>query len=54
MKYEEKRKKIKRLYVRIDDNIYDKLNKYIEKNNISKNKLIEDFLKDLLKDEIKN
>jgi len=50
----EKRVKTKRLYVRIDDRTYDALEEYIKENDTTKTKIIDDFLKSLLRDKIKD
>ena len=48
----EKRIKVKRIYIRVEDNVYSAFNDYIKENNITKNKVVEDFLKTLLKDRL--
>ena len=49
----EKRLKNKRIYIRIDDDVFNALNDYIKDKNITKTKLIDNFLRDLLKDRIR-
>lgn len=48
----EKRKKVKRIYIRVEDNIYNAFNDYIKEKGTTKNKVIEDFLQELLKDKL--
>jgi len=50
----EKRLKTKRIYVRIEDDVYHALDDYIKENGTTKTKLIDDFLRDLLKDKLKD
>ena len=50
---QEKRLKTKRLYVRIEDDVYNALNEYIAENATTKTKVIDDYLRSLLKDKLK-
>jgi len=49
----EKRLKTKRIYIRVDDNIYETFGKYVKENDTTKTKIIENFLRELLKDDLK-
>jgi hypothetical protein len=49
----EKRLKKKRVMVRVTDELYQALTEYVEEKNTTKTKVIEDFLKHLLKDKIR-
>jgi metal-responsive CopG/Arc/MetJ family transcriptional regulator len=50
----EKRLKTKRIYVRIEDDVYNALDEYVKENSVTKTKLIDDFLRELLKDKLKD
>jgi len=49
----EKRIKSKRIMVRVSDEIYEAFTNYSEENKITKTKIIDDFLSELLKDRLK-
>jgi len=46
----EKRLKTKRIMVRVEDDLYSAFTEYANKTGITKTKIVEDFLKELLKD----
>ena len=48
----EKRIKTKRVMVRVDDKLYEAFTKYSKEHKTTKTKIIEDFLKELLKEEL--
>jgi len=50
----EKRIKSKRIMVRVDDKMYEAFTNYSKKNKITKTKIIDNFLKELLKDELED
>ena len=49
----EKRIKSKRIMVRVSDEMYEAFTNYSEENKITKTKIIDDFLSELLKDRLK-
>lgn len=49
----EKRIKRKRVMVRITDELYEAFSIYVKKNNTNKSKVIDKFLNELLKDDLK-
>jgi len=46
----EKRLKNKRIMVRVDDKLYDTFSNYVKEKKTTKTKVIDDFLRELLKD----
>jgi hypothetical protein len=50
----EKRIKNKEVKIRTTDDIYIALSIHVQKNKTTRTKIIEDFLKDLLKEELQN
>lgn len=49
----DKRIKVKRIVVRAKDEVFDLFTEYAKKHNTTKTKIIEEFLEDLLKDDLK-
>ena len=49
----EKRLKTKRIMVRVNDDLYDTFTEYAKREKTTKTKIIDNFLRDLLKDDLK-
>jgi hypothetical protein len=49
----EKRLKNKEVKIRVVDDIYLAFSEFVKENNTTRTKVIEDFLKELLKDKLK-
>lgn len=50
----EKRIKKRRIMVRVSDKMYEAFTNYSKENKVTKTKIIDDFLKELLKDKLKD
>ncbi len=48
----EKRLKKREVKIRVTEDIYQALSKYVDSHNVTRTKIIEDFLKELLKNDL--